>query len=259
MVKVFLKNRDEVLDMEYKYAVICAKYKDKWIFCRHKQRNTWEIPGGHREINEAIEETAKRELIEETGAIEFEITSISAYCVDKDCEKTYGALFFANVTELGDIPFDSEIKEIALFDNIPEELTYPKIQPYLFERVNDATKPCYSYVMGIDESVLSLTKYGFDVKRDGDNYTVTFSKCKAPIWEDFISEHLQLEYWNEYFVDGKIVFLFHLQDGINRYEVENYDDDQVLKLCEKLCGCKFESIKSMLLGNWFYNENIGEK
>ena len=27
----------------------------KWVFCRHKERNTWEIPGGHREMGEAIE------------------------------------------------------------------------------------------------------------------------------------------------------------------------------------------------------------
>lgn len=113
--------------------------------------------------------------------------------------------------------------------------------------------------MGIDESILSLTKYGFDVKRDGENYTVTFSKYKAPIWEDFIRKTLKPEYWNEYFADGKIVFLFHLQDGIKRYEIENYENDEVLRLCEQLCECKFTSLKDMLLENWFYNENIGEK
>ena len=53
--------------------------------------------------------------------------------------------------------------------------------------------------------------------------------------------------------------MFCLQDGIKRFEVENYRNDQVLKLCEKLCDCKFESIKEMLLGNWFYNEKLGGK
>jgi hypothetical protein len=168
-------------------------------------------------------------------------------------------LFFAKVTELGDIHIESEIKEIDLFDTIPDELTYPKIQPYLYNRAKEDTKPCYSYVMGIDESVLSITKYGFDVKRDGENYTATFSKYKAPIWEDFIRKTLKPEYWNEYFADGKIVFLFHLQDGIKRYEIENYENDEVLRLCEQLCECKFTSLKDMLLENWFYNENIGEK
>ena len=45
---------------------------------------------------------------------------------------------------------------------------------------------------------------------------------------------------------NKVVFLFCLQDGIKRFEVENYQNDQVLKLCEKLCDCKFDSIKEML-------------
>ena len=259
MLTVSFSNATEISDELLKFAVICSKYENKWIFCKHKLRTTWEIPGGHREIDEAIEETARRELIEETGAKEFNITPLTVYCVEKDCEKTYGMLFFAKVTELGDIPVDSEIKEIALFDTIPDELTYPKIQPYLYEFVKEETKQCYSYVMGIDESVLSLTTYGFDVKRDGDNYTVTFPKDKAPIWEDFITKTLKLEYWNEYFFDRKIVLLFRLHGGIKRYEVQNYENDEVLRLCEQLCECKFTSLKDMLLENWFYREMIGEK
>lgn len=31
----------------YKYVVIIAKYRDKWILCKHKERNTWETAGGH--------------------------------------------------------------------------------------------------------------------------------------------------------------------------------------------------------------------
>ena len=158
---------------------------------------------------------------------------------------------------LPDYVIEHNIKVITWDDNITPEETSAEVEVCF--GFCELTKPCYSYVMGIDESVLSLTKYGFDVKRDGDNYAVTFSKKKAPIWEDFISEHLQLEYWNEYFVDGKIVFLFHLQDGIKRYEIENYENDEVVHLCEQLCECKFTSLKDMLLENWFYRENIGEK
>lgn len=46
-------------DVLLKFAVIIARYKDKWIFCKHKQRNTYEIPGGHREAGEEIIETAE--------------------------------------------------------------------------------------------------------------------------------------------------------------------------------------------------------
>lgn len=64
-----------------KFAVIIARHNGKWVFCKHKERNTWEAPGGHREDGEDILETAKRELYEETGAITFDITPICIYSV----------------------------------------------------------------------------------------------------------------------------------------------------------------------------------
>lgn len=32
-------------DEQFDFAVICAAYKGKWLFVRHRDRNTWEIPG----------------------------------------------------------------------------------------------------------------------------------------------------------------------------------------------------------------------
>ena len=50
-----------------KFAVIISKANGKWVFCKHKLRDTYEVPGGHREPGENIMDTAKRELYEETG------------------------------------------------------------------------------------------------------------------------------------------------------------------------------------------------
>lgn len=72
MITVTFHDPSKITDNLLKFAVIAARYNGKWIFCRHKQRDTWEIPGGHREPGENIAETAKRELHEETGAVEFE-------------------------------------------------------------------------------------------------------------------------------------------------------------------------------------------
>lgn len=46
-----------------KFAVIISKSDNKWVFCKHKERNTFEVPGGHREHGESILDTAKREFV----------------------------------------------------------------------------------------------------------------------------------------------------------------------------------------------------
>lgn len=121
---------------QLKFAVIMARYENKWIFVRHKERSTWEIPGGHREVYEDINLTASRELIEETGAKDFKINPVCIYSVTKDENRSFGQLFYAEIESLDELP-NSEIGEIRLFDQIPEKLTYPLIQPHLFRKVEE--------------------------------------------------------------------------------------------------------------------------
>ncbi len=114
----------------------------------------------------------------------------------------------------------------------------------------------YSYVMGVDDKITALIAEGFEITNDGSNYIVTFPREKSSVWEEFISKHLELGYWNEYLTEYGVVFLFHLDDGIKRYEVYDFTNNEVLSLCEKLCECKFESLKQMLEGNHYYKEII---
>ena len=55
-------------DQLLKFAVILAESEGKWVLCKHKERDTYEFPGGHRESGESIDDTARRELQDETGA-----------------------------------------------------------------------------------------------------------------------------------------------------------------------------------------------
>lgn len=117
------------------YSVVASRYVNKWLFVRHHDRVTWEMPGGHIEINETPDDAARRELMEETGATEFEIDCVSTYSVTIDGLTGYGRLYFAEVLSLGPIPDLSEINEIKSDLFRPEENTYPLIQPLLFERI----------------------------------------------------------------------------------------------------------------------------
>ena len=66
-------------DELFKFAVIVAVHNGKWVFCKHRNRSTYECPGDHREPGEAILETAKRELWEETGAKKYRLEPVCAY------------------------------------------------------------------------------------------------------------------------------------------------------------------------------------
>ena len=64
-----------------KFAVIISRVMANGILQTIRNRDTYEAPGGHREVGEDILETAKRELQEETGAIQFDIKPICVYSV----------------------------------------------------------------------------------------------------------------------------------------------------------------------------------
>lgn len=133
-----VKFYDEIADEQLRFAVIVAKKGGKYVFCKHRDRNTWEIPGGHREPGESIAETAKRELYEETGALKFGIEPVCVYSVTAadnfDGRESFGMLFYAEIESL-EPELHSEIERIEITDTLPEKWTYPLIQPKLLEEV----------------------------------------------------------------------------------------------------------------------------
>lgn len=136
---------DEVDDSLLEFAVIISKTNGKWVFCKHKERDTFEVPGGHREHGEQIEDTALRELKEETGAVEFNIKPVCVYSVkgktrvnENAAKESFGMLYVAEIFSFEEI--HSEIEKIVLSDDLINEWTYPLIQPKL---IAEATKRGY--------------------------------------------------------------------------------------------------------------------
>lgn len=116
---------------ELTYVIIGARYRGDWIFVRHRERQSWELPAGHIEAGEDPDKAAQRELYEETGARDPDLAVVSDYEVIDGNRKAYGRLYRAEVKELGPLP-EHEIEEIKFSTELPRQLTYPEVQRVLF-------------------------------------------------------------------------------------------------------------------------------
>jgi 8-oxo-dGTP diphosphatase len=118
-------------DSKLTYVVMGARYRGEWIFVRHRERQSWEMPAGHIEPGEGPDRAAVRELYEEAGVVNSSLTVISDYSVSQGGKTAFGRLYYADVKELEPLP-EHEIEEIKLSRELPSHLTYPEVQTLLF-------------------------------------------------------------------------------------------------------------------------------
>jgi ADP-ribose pyrophosphatase len=133
LVRFYDKKEDSLLN----FAVIVSRYDRQWVFCKHRERSTYEVPGGHREPGESIRAAAVRELYEETGAVRFRISPVCVYSVASERfpdDETFGMLYFADIQAFQELP-EFEMERVVLFSDLPGNLTYPQIQPELYQKV----------------------------------------------------------------------------------------------------------------------------
>lgn len=122
-------------EKKLKYVIIGARYMFReWIFVRHRERSTWELPAGHIEPDENAIEAAKRELYEETGSLCYAVIPLFDYSVRKGWSKKFGRVFLADLERWDPLP-EYEIAEKIHQLHLPDELTYPQIQPLLFDEI----------------------------------------------------------------------------------------------------------------------------
>jgi 8-oxo-dGTP diphosphatase len=114
------------------YVVIATRYEKGWLFVRHRKRGGYELPAGHPDGDEDSVETAVRELMEETGALDFTLEPVAYYSVDSGSGKKFGRLFLACVETLGDIPDKKEIEGVRVFRYLPRDLSLPEVMTFLY-------------------------------------------------------------------------------------------------------------------------------
>lgn len=115
------------------YVIIAARQEEKWLFVRHRDRQTWEMPAGHIETGEPADRAAVRELFEETGTVRSSLEHLCDYDVTVDGRTESGRLYGATVIER-ETQLEHETAEVMFARELPAELTYPEVQTILFER-----------------------------------------------------------------------------------------------------------------------------
>ena len=120
--------------------IVCL-YQWKWVLVRGKWKTTWELPWWHIENWETSLAAAKRELYEETWITWVELSFLCSRKLQKlDKEISYyWNVYITNTLELWQLP-ESEIEEVKIFEEIPENLTYPFIQVDILNKAKDFLK-----------------------------------------------------------------------------------------------------------------------
>jgi 8-oxo-dGTP diphosphatase len=131
-----VKFYESVIDDLLTFAVIVSRYQGKWVFCKKKDGETYEMPGGRRKPGENIEETARRKLYEETGAARFRLSPVCVYSFQNAEGEVFGMLYFAEIQEFFALP-DFGMDRIDFFEGLPENLAYPEVEPQLIQKVEE--------------------------------------------------------------------------------------------------------------------------
>ena len=106
--------------------VNCLAHQDNEIlFCKWRDNDIWTLPGGRAEPGETAEETAYRELLEETGATLKNLEVLCyIHCFMFNSEY-WGIAYLGEIEALGS-PLDlEEVSEARLFSDFPENPTNP--------------------------------------------------------------------------------------------------------------------------------------
>jgi len=140
---VHLSFSQNAFGMDAKHVLVICRYKNQWLFTRHKKRGL-EFPGGKVELGETPEAAAIREVKEETGAIIDSLRYIGQYEVIGSNEHFVKNVYFAKITsiEKHDQYFETNGPVLSSTTLTPESLT----DEYSFIMKDEVIQSCIAFI-----------------------------------------------------------------------------------------------------------------
>lgn len=147
---VTLAFKENAFEESAMHVLVICRYKGQWLLTRHSSRGL-EFPGGKVESGETLEETARREVMEETGGELQSLESIGEYKVDSAQASFTKRIFYGEVARINRQEDYLETAGPALVSG---------------DLLTDRMKDEYSFIMKDDVVKRSLEflrdKYGMD-------------------------------------------------------------------------------------------------
>lgn len=120
--------KTDIVPESYKSVLVFIKNGKEWLMVKNKFRS-WEFPGGHKEGNESLYETAQREAFEEGGVDIKNIVYVGYYRLPDGHTTT---IVTAEVEKFHDIPSDFETEERRFVSEFPATLSFnDAVYPWL--------------------------------------------------------------------------------------------------------------------------------
>lgn len=141
--KVELSFSQDAFLEEAKHVLVICQFGDSWLLTRHKKRGL-EFPGGKREIGETLEEAAKRETYEETGAILSELKYLAEYKVSDHSGSFVKAVFWGKVKRMDQTSSYHETNGPVTVEGDLLQLRFD--QNYSFIMQDQVVEECIQYI-----------------------------------------------------------------------------------------------------------------
>lgn len=99
--EVTLAFHEDAFAEKPRHVLVICRYKNSWLLTNHKERGL-EFPGGKVEAGETLEEAARREVMEETGAVARSLDSIGEYQVSDQNGSFVKRIFYSEIEKMVD-------------------------------------------------------------------------------------------------------------------------------------------------------------